>query len=176
MLGRGSGPTLGAAMVAAFTDVPGSRVRPARSTKAKLGQLTRSRRGRDALDDAGPRVTRRTLLAWLAGTRSPNKANAAAVDRAYSQYSQWPRVATATGVITGWIKVSNDTRHRTIHIDHKRGSWTNLDREWRKSRPNPDEIELLYIIDVILRDLTDHLSFPGEGPDGSPSPYEFELI
>ncbi|MGI5461255.1 transcriptional regulator [Streptomyces sp. CA-249302] len=60
-----------------------SPVTSRRGLLARLRYLTRSSAGRTALEEAGVTVTDRTLKAWLAGRRTPNKANLAGIDTAY---------------------------------------------------------------------------------------------
>lgn len=55
----------------------------AQSWHAKLNELGRTARGREAADRAGLAPTPRTYRAWLGYDRSPNKANRARIDAAY---------------------------------------------------------------------------------------------
>ncbi|MFD7068935.1 transcriptional regulator [Streptomyces sp. NPDC059913] len=54
-----------------------------RGLAARLNYLTRSDAGYEAMDRAGIHVSPRTLMAWLAEERTPNKANLARLDAAY---------------------------------------------------------------------------------------------
>jgi hypothetical protein len=54
-----------------------------RGLLARLHYLTRTDRARTAAREAGLTVTPRTLRAWLTGTRSPSRANLAAIEQAY---------------------------------------------------------------------------------------------
>ncbi|MGW4254467.1 transcriptional regulator [Streptomyces californicus] len=54
-----------------------------RGLAARLSYLTKSDAGYEAMDRAGVHVSPRTLMAWLAEERSPNKANLARLDAAY---------------------------------------------------------------------------------------------
>ncbi|MEU4181514.1 transcriptional regulator [Streptomyces sp. NPDC026589] len=54
-----------------------------RGLAARLNYLTKSDAGYEAMDRAGVHVSPRTLMAWLAEERSPNKANLARLDAAY---------------------------------------------------------------------------------------------
>ncbi|MFD8406039.1 transcriptional regulator [Streptomyces anulatus] len=54
-----------------------------RGLAARLNYLTRSDAGYEAMDRAGVHVSPRTLMAWLAEERTPNKANLARLDAAY---------------------------------------------------------------------------------------------
>ncbi|MFE6872848.1 transcriptional regulator [Kitasatospora sp. NPDC057692] len=51
--------------------------------EARLKYLTNSPAGYQAMERAGISVTPRTLFAWLAGDRDPNKANRSRIDAAY---------------------------------------------------------------------------------------------
>lgn len=162
---EGRGVTLGAAILACFDDVP--RIQPARSTRSRLIELTGTRRGAAALDHAGLDISQRTLLRWLADEQSPSPRNASIIDRAYRDYLRYPtaavirRVSNSIGVITGLIKISDDVGLRTIRVDNRAGHWTDIAREWRRPAPDPDEIELLYILHVVIPDIRDNLEFPG---------------
>ncbi|MET8661378.1 transcriptional regulator [Streptomyces griseus] len=54
-----------------------------RGLAARLNYLTRSDAGYEAMDRAGVHVSPRTLMAWLAEERTPNRANLARLDAAY---------------------------------------------------------------------------------------------
>ncbi|MEU0983376.1 transcriptional regulator [Streptomyces griseus] len=54
-----------------------------RGLAARLNYLTKSDAGYEAMDRAGIHVSPRTLIAWLAEERSPNKANLTRLDAAY---------------------------------------------------------------------------------------------
>ncbi|MFF3974919.1 transcriptional regulator [Streptomyces rubiginosohelvolus] len=54
-----------------------------RGLAARLNYLTKSDAGYEAMDRAGVHVSPRTLMAWLAEERIPNKANLARLDAAY---------------------------------------------------------------------------------------------
>lgn len=54
-----------------------------RGLAARLNYLTKSDAGYEAMDRAGVHVAPRTLMAWLAEERTPNKANLARLDAAY---------------------------------------------------------------------------------------------
>src|SRR5881392_1256392 len=55
-----------------------------RGLEARLKYLTNSPAGYAAMERAGISVTPRTLIAWLAGDRDPNKANRGRLDAAYA--------------------------------------------------------------------------------------------
>jgi hypothetical protein len=55
-----------------------------RGLEARLKYLTNSPAGYQAMERAGISVTPRTLIAWLAGDRDPNKANRGRIDAAYA--------------------------------------------------------------------------------------------
>ncbi|WP_406429985.1 transcriptional regulator [Streptomyces sp. NBC_00631] len=54
-----------------------------RGLLARLHYLTRTDHARAAARQAGLTATPRTIRAWLAGTRSPSRANLAAIEQAY---------------------------------------------------------------------------------------------
>ncbi|MEU0133917.1 transcriptional regulator [Streptomyces sp. NPDC006296] len=54
-----------------------------RGLAARLRYLTRTDAGYEAMDRAGIHVSPRTLIAWLAEDRTPNKANRTRLDAAY---------------------------------------------------------------------------------------------
>ncbi|MFI1227580.1 MULTISPECIES: transcriptional regulator [unclassified Streptomyces] len=54
-----------------------------RGLSARLRYLTTTDAGYDAMDRAGIHVSPRTLIAWLAEERTPNRANRARLDAAY---------------------------------------------------------------------------------------------
>src|SRR5690606_8354606 len=55
-----------------------------RGLEARLKYLTNSPAGYQAMERAGISVPPRTLIAWLAGDRDPNKANRGRLDAAYA--------------------------------------------------------------------------------------------
>ncbi|MFD7973906.1 transcriptional regulator [Streptomyces clavifer] len=54
-----------------------------RGLAARLNYLTKTDAGYEAMDRAGIHVSPRTLMAWLAEERTPNKANRSRLDAAY---------------------------------------------------------------------------------------------
>ncbi|WP_331722496.1 transcriptional regulator [Streptomyces anulatus] len=54
-----------------------------RGLAARLNYLTKSDAGYEAMDRAGVHVSPRTLMAWLAEERTPNRANRSRLDTAY---------------------------------------------------------------------------------------------
>ncbi|MYX04216.1 MULTISPECIES: transcriptional regulator [unclassified Streptomyces] len=80
--GAPGGEALGIAMEGMVRGIS-SPVDSERGLAARLNYLTRSDAGYEAMDRAGVHVSPRTLMAWLAEERSPNKANLARLDAAY---------------------------------------------------------------------------------------------
>ncbi|MGV0101461.1 transcriptional regulator [Streptomyces californicus] len=76
------GEALGIAMEGMVRGIS-SPVDSERGLAARLNYLTRSDAGYEAMDRAGVHVAPRTLMAWLAEERTPNKANLARLDAAY---------------------------------------------------------------------------------------------
>ncbi|MFI5905845.1 transcriptional regulator [Streptomyces cyaneofuscatus] len=80
--GAPGGEALGIAMEKMVHGIS-SPVDSERGLAARLNYLTKSDAGYEAMDRAGVHVSPRTLMAWLAEERSPNKANLARLDAAY---------------------------------------------------------------------------------------------
>ncbi|MFJ2851214.1 transcriptional regulator [Streptomyces rubiginosohelvolus] len=80
--GAPGGEALGIAMEAMVRGIS-SPVDSERGLAARLNYLTKSDAGYEAMDRAGVHVSPRTLMAWLAEERTPNKANLARLDAAY---------------------------------------------------------------------------------------------
>jgi len=76
------GEALGIAMEGMVRGIS-SPVDSERGLAARLSYLTKSDAGYEAMDRAGVHVSPRTLMAWLAEERTPNKANLARLDAAY---------------------------------------------------------------------------------------------
>ncbi|WP_227985581.1 hypothetical protein [Nocardia spumae] len=74
---------------------------------ARLRYLTKSSAGYDAMNAAGIDVTARTMMAWLAEERTPNAANLARIEAAYTDLHkpEHGRLAGASG------STSNGRRH-----------------------------------------------------------------
>ncbi|MFD6656144.1 transcriptional regulator [Streptomyces parvus] len=73
---------LGAAIENMVTGIA-SPVDSDRGLAARLRYLTKTDAGYEAMDRAGIHVSPRTLMAWLAEERTPNKANRTRLDAAY---------------------------------------------------------------------------------------------
>ncbi|MGW3334104.1 transcriptional regulator [Streptomyces rubiginosohelvolus] len=80
--GAPGGEALGVAMEGMVRGIS-SPVDSERGLAARLNYLTKSDGGYEAMDRAGVHVSPRTLMAWLAEERTPNKANLARLDAAY---------------------------------------------------------------------------------------------
>lgn len=80
--GAPGGEALGIAMEGMVRGIS-SPVDSERGLAARLNYLTKSDAGYEAMDRAGVHVSPRTLMAWLAEERNPNKANLARLDAAY---------------------------------------------------------------------------------------------
>lgn len=82
-----SGIPGGQAIAARLTELANGVKSPVdtdRGLAARLRYLTKSSAGYDALDRAGLDVTARTMMAWLAEERTPNAANLARIEAAYT--------------------------------------------------------------------------------------------
>ncbi len=80
--GAPGGEALGIALGRMVSGIS-SPVDSERGLAARLNYLTKSDAGYAAMDRAGIHVAPRTLMAWLAEERTPNKANLARLDAAY---------------------------------------------------------------------------------------------
>jgi hypothetical protein len=107
----GSGGSLGGAFRAAIKSVSLGKARAsytAVSPRAQFRKLASTAAGRRSLEQAGVGGNARTRGAWLAGARSPSKANAAAIGQAYSAMRQ--------GGIPSWVRngkmeITGDVAH-----------------------------------------------------------------
>lgn len=167
---QGSGPTVGAAFREAVSQVSLGAPRPSytRSTPAgQFRQLFGSARGYQALAEAGLQVRQaRTLQGWLEGTSTPNRANAAAIGRAYQAMQVGgtpPWVRTGTMTITGLIATGEDARERSLVIQLSSGDWDHIDQLLTQGADD-DELEEAIAADLIGPDIgdgSDGWSFPG---------------
>jgi hypothetical protein len=115
---RGQGGSLAAAFRNAVASVSLGKPRESYQAKgwhAQVRQLMGTDKGYQAMGDAGAHATRRTLAGWLAQDHAPNKANRAAIDRAYRAMQrgglpEW--VKRADMKITGRVKTGPDERDR----------------------------------------------------------------
>ncbi|MFE7759745.1 transcriptional regulator [Streptomyces sp. NPDC057429] len=80
--GMSGADALGLAIEQMVTGIA-SPVDSERGLAARLNYLTKTDAGYAAMDRAGVHVSPRTLMAWLAEERTPNKANLARLDAAY---------------------------------------------------------------------------------------------
>ncbi|MEU0002180.1 transcriptional regulator [Streptomyces microflavus] len=80
--GAPGGEALGIAMERMVSGIS-SPVESERGLAARLNYLTKTDAGYEAMDRAGIHVSPRTLMAWLAEERTPNRANLARLDAAY---------------------------------------------------------------------------------------------
>jgi hypothetical protein len=187
----GSGGSLAAAFRDALAKASLGRARPsyrARSPRAQYRQLSRTATGRRALEQAGVTGTRRTQAAWLAGARSPSKANAAAIGRAHEAMRRggipdW--VKSGEMRVTGRTRTGRDDRDRgdrnplRINLDHADDNmpsrpalhtppaegdsyWDHFER-MLAGEPDDDELEDLISEDLIEPDIgsSDGWDFPG---------------
>ncbi|MFD7859141.1 transcriptional regulator [Streptomyces microflavus] len=80
--GAPGGKALGIALERMVSGIS-SPVESERGLAARLNYLTKTDAGYEAMDRAGIHVSPRTLMAWLAEERTPNRANLARLDAAY---------------------------------------------------------------------------------------------
>lgn len=173
----GSGDSLGRAILAAIADAAGGHVGEYRSYTAKgwhaqLSKLTASPRGYTAAADVGLSATGRTLRAWLAERQAPSPANQRLIADAYQKMAgHWPPGIEDRDIrIIGDVGIGTDVRHRgspgkaPFLVDGSQGSWDSIKDLWRDGDPDPDEVEDLFIEDLLEADLgetTDRWHFPG---------------
>lgn len=164
----GSGDTLGEAILACLDSIP--RPRGAVSPVARFRQLFGTRAGYEALERAWLDVSPRTIQRWIAGEQRPGKANAEKINRAYSIWHRRPspdivaRVQGAVGVVTGEIKVSDDSAVRTVRLDHSVNTgWLDFLKEWRRVKPDTARLETIYTEHVAQPNFRDaEPEWPGE--------------
>lgn len=181
--------TLGHALIDAWTAALGSRARPrarppAQSWAAQFNELTRSSRGQAALVAAGvnPGPGARNWRWWLAGERSPSKANQARIGAAYSSWWTGQADATATPAtgrpdlwpiahhvhaLFGLVVIDGDARERgdgraPLRVDGREGEWRMVNSLW-KSYADPMQIRDQWVKDVMMLDLNFSTApeFPG---------------
>ena len=107
----GDGSSLGGAFRAAIKSVSLGKARSsynAVSPRAQFRKLASTAAGRRALQQAGVGGNARARAAWLGGGRSPSKANATAISRAYGAMRQ--------GGIPEWVK--NGKMEITGEVSH----------------------------------------------------------
>lgn len=175
----GSGDSLGEALLAAIAAAAGSdrpgeyRSYTATGWHAQLSKLTSSGRGYQAAESVGLSATARTLKAWLAEEQTPSPANRGLIERAYrAMAGRWPGAAIEGRDIriTGDVGIGSDVRHRggpgtsPFLVDGSAGSWDGIREQWQSGDPDAEEVEDLFISDLLEADLgetTENWHFPG---------------
>lgn len=176
MTSRGSGDSMGRALVNAIADAADGTVGARRSYTAQgwhaqISKLTSSPRGYLAAERAGLSVNHRTLVDWLAERRDPSAANQSKIARAYQiMAGRWPEEIERQGVeITGLVRIGGDERergvppHAPLRIDGSAGDWGRMRRAWNEADVSADSFEEWFIEDVLEADLGDS-SEPWEFP------------
>ncbi|MFJ9909651.1 hypothetical protein ACIRVK_43800 [Streptomyces sp. NPDC101152] len=172
----GHGETLGAAL----GDLLRTQVTPrhhlssynAKHWHAQLSQLTGTRRGYQALEDAGLRVTAQTLFNWLSDPDyNVRRSYRDLIHTAYENVALVPadpipdRFKNGDFEISGWVTTGTDRRQRgtrdaaPLRIDGRPGDWTAIEALWTAGELTDDDFEDHFIDDVIVEDI-------GEGTDG----------
>lgn len=164
----GRGKSLGRAVTDLYGQLFGTRVRSsyqATGWHAQLRELTSTRTGREAADKAGLSPTPRTYLAWLAETRTPNKANRERIANAYRMMqggfkrSDLEKEIQIKGRVT--FRGANgrvDSRVRGAHgtaplrVDGASGNWDPIAEAWDRGDQSPGIHEDLFIEHVIVPD------------------------
>ena len=174
----GAGSSFGGALRSALGKVSLGAARESytrATTEGRFRQLFGREKGYQAMQSAGLDVKQsRTFAGWLDGTSHPNKANSAAIDRAYK--------AMAAGGTPGWVRggqmdvkgivgTGRDVRERgsgsnpsPFRIDMSQASgsgWDAVDEALASG--TDDDIEETFTDEVISEDLagSDGWSFPG---------------
>lgn len=177
----GRGPSLGAAL----GDLLRSQVTPrhrlstynARHWHAQLSQLTGTRRGYQALEDAGLGVTTPTLINWLSDPEyNVRRSYQDIIHTAYENAAIVPadpipdHIKRGQFEISGIVKTGDDERERgtrrasPLRIDASRGDWSEIERLWMTGDLDDDTFEDHFIDDIIVADIgegTDGWDFPG---------------
>ena len=175
-MSRGSGNSLGEALIDAWAAASGGR--PLKSYDAKgwhaqISKLTSQPRGYAAAERAGLDVTPRTLRGWLSEATEPNAANRSKIAKAYDIMAgrTWNAAAeTGQYEIRGLVQVGTDVRDRgskgtaPFRIDGSNGQWNRIREHWLSGELTPDLAEDLFGEDVINEDVgesTEPWEFPG---------------
>ena len=160
----GKGPTLGAALVDLFATEgrPGGArsTYTAKSWLAQFSQLSKTKTGYQAMEQAGVSASVRTQKSWLAGSTVAPGPTRAAIARAYAamQGGFAARWKAARYEIAGRVTMGADSRergsgrHAPLRVDGRAGNWTRIELAWNADA-GPDEIERLFVEDVLIADL-----------------------
>lgn len=172
-MAEGRGGSLGAALM----DALGRKsTYTAKGWHAQIAKLTASPRGSAAADAVGLDISARTLRAWLAESQTPSPANQARIKAAYEVLARAPLSSAVTDklfAIKGRVKIGSDERdrgagrHGPLRIEGRNGDWSNIRARWEDPDFDEDELEEMFIEDVIYEDISDlsggSMEFPGGG-------------
>lgn len=174
----GRGPTLGAALIAAFRAAGWHTGRELKGWHARLSKLTETPRGQETLLAAGLNPGRHAInwRDWLSKDRTPTKENQAKIAEAYAAYRLPKWIRTATASITGAIGTEGGTtRNRgtdeaALKIDHRgmdspsqhAARWKRIEDAWAAGADEAD-FEDLYVGDVVEADLDMSVFETGSG-------------
>lgn len=136
-----------------------------------LSQLTKTHKGQMALINAGVSPGRRAenWRAWLSESRDASAQNRRRIQDVYYAYVLPDGPTRGTAKISGGIITEgNRVRRRGIEeaplrIDQSPGNWHRIKAAWLRGADD-DEIETLYIADVINADIDFSEFDPAEGP------------
>lgn len=183
-MARGSGDSLGRALINAIADAADGTVGVRRSYTAKgwhaqISKLTSSPRGYEAAAKVGLSANERTLKDWLAERREPTKANQSLIDKAYRLMAgRWPEeVERQRFDITGKVTIGSDSRdrgrdgHAALTIDGSAAGgagWANMREAWESGEVDAEEFEGWFIEDILEADLGEW----SEPPEFDGSSYE----
>ena len=177
----GRGNSLGAALGDLLRSQVTARHRlssyTAKHWHAQLSQLTGTRRGYQALEDAGLGVTTQTLINWLSDPEyNVRRSYRDIIHTAYENAALVPadpipdHFKRGQFEISGTVKTGDDERDRgtrdaaPLRIDGTRGRWDDIEALWLTGELTDDEFEDHFIDDVIVEDIgegTDGWEFPG---------------
>ncbi len=178
-MARGSGDSLGRALINAIAAAAGGAVGVRRSYTAKgwhaqISKITSSPRGYEAAHAAGLSVKHRTLVDWLAERREPSPANQLLIDKAYRLMAgRWPEeIERKRFDIIGEVAIGGDVRergrdgHAPLTIDGSAASssdWAPMRRAWEDGDVRDDYFEdgFLDIIEADLGEFSEPPEFTG---------------
>jgi hypothetical protein len=175
--GTGTGGSFGEAFrdLISSTAEPGRVSYTAKSARSQYKHLTRTARGRAALEQAGLTAAPQTIRRWRGGKQKPGKANSGIIAAAYRVMRQGgipSSVKTGTMKIAGRVGTGSDVRDRgtpgnaELKINLSRGRWARIDAAWQLdgfASFSDEELEDLVSETLIEPDIggSDWWYFPG---------------
>ncbi|MCX4516003.1 hypothetical protein OHA27_38545 [Streptomyces sp. NBC_01619] len=144
---------------------------------AQLSQLTHTRRGYEALEQARLSVRPETLIKWLSDPEhNIRRIHREIIHTAYENAALVPAspipqpFKNGQFEITGMVRTGDDERFRggvsntgritaPLRIDGRNGNWTEIERKWIAGELDDEAFEDTFTDHVIIEDI-------GEGTDG----------